>query len=233
LFAGGSPDASPAEHPDQPIPLDEFPKQILNQKEKEMLGVYVSDHPLLGVEGLLARMTDCPIASLAERPPGESLTIGGLVASVTKRVTKNGGIMLLLQVEDLSGATVECLVFNKVYEQYSAVLRSDAILLLRGRVDRDVRDDTVKMIVMEAREPDLGEDRPLVISMPQDACTPKVVDSLKEVLAGHPGSTQVFLQLGRGEKETVLRLGSQYWVDTTNGLHAELKALLGPSSIAS
>jgi DNA polymerase-3 subunit alpha len=235
LFGGGAaPGAGDGSgsHPEQAIPLDEFPRPVLNQKEKEMLGVYVSDHPLIGVEGLLSRMTDCAISALADRKPGESVTVGGLVASLNKRVTKNGGIMLLLQVEDLAGASVECLVFNKVYEQYSAVLRTDAILLLKGRVDRDVRDDSVKMIVMEVREPDLGEDRPLVISMPQESCTPKVVDSLKEVLVCHPGSTQVFLQLGRDGKETVLRLGSQYWVDTTNGLHAELKALLGPSAVA-
>jgi DNA polymerase-3 subunit alpha len=218
---------------DTPISIEEFHKDMLLLKEKEMLGVYVSDHPLLGVEGLLARMCDCSIAALAERQPGEIVTIGGMVTSFNKRVTKNGGILVLMHMEDLGGATVEILVFSRVYEQFAPLLRPDAILLMKGRVDRDVRDDSVKFMALEVKEPKLGENLPLTISMPIDACTEKVVESLKEVLSGHPGSTQVFLHLGGGKKTTTLRLGSEFWVDTSRGLHAELKALLGPQALAS
>ena len=229
LFAG-SDNGNGVARVDQPLPLDEFNRELLNSKEKEMLGVYVSDHPLLGVEGLLGRMTTCSISGLAERTPGEVVTIGGLVTGLTKRVTKAGGVMLQLAVEDLAGAGVEVLVFPKVYESYATVIQSDSILLLEGRVDRDVRDDSVKMIAMKAHKPDLGADRPLVINLPVESCTGPVVDSLKEVLVCHPGSTQVFLHLS-GTKTTVLRLDSRYSVDTTNGLHAELKALLGPAAL--
>ncbi|MGH2753333.1 MAG: DNA polymerase III subunit alpha [Actinomycetota bacterium] len=224
--------AGPADQHDQPLPLDEFNRDVLNAKEKEMLGVYVSDHPLIGLEGLLARMTTCSIAGLAERTPGETATIGGLVTGLTRRVTKAGGVMLQLAVEDLAGAAVEVLVFTKVYETYGSVISNDSILLLEGRVDRDVRDDSVKMIAMKVSKPDLGADRPLIINLPVESCTEPVVDSLKEVLTGHPGSTQVFLHLA-GNKTTVLRLDSRFSVDTTNGLHAELKALLGPSALTS
>ena len=225
LSSGGTDDLF-----EQPLPIDEFNRELLNAKEKEMLGVYVSDHPLLGVEGLLGRMTTCTISGLSHRTPGEVVTIGGLVAGLTKRVTKAGGVMLQLAVEDLAGASVEVLVFPKVYEMYVSVVQSDAILLLEGRVDRDVRDDSVKMIAMKAIKPDLGADRPLIISLPVESCTEPVVDSLKEVLTGHPGPTQVFLHLS-GNKTTVLRLDSQFCVDTSNGLHAELKALLGPGAL--
>ena len=225
-------DDSAAPH-DQPIPLGEHPKELLLAQEKEVLGRYVSDHPLLGVEGLLGRMTDCPITSLSDRRPGEILTIGGIVAGITKKLTRRGEIMLLLQVEDVAGATVEVVVFARVYEQFAAVLRSDAILLVKGRLDQDVRDDSMKMMALEFLEPDLGEDRPLVINLAVEACTARVVDSLKDVLANHPGTTQVFLHLAKERKTTVLRLGSQFSVDTSNGLHAELKALLGPATVLS
>jgi DNA polymerase-3 subunit alpha len=231
LFDGLGDDSGDPAANDRPIGIDEHARELLNAKEKEMLGVYVSDHPLLGVEGLLSRMCDCGVAALAERTPGEVVTIGGMVTNFSKKVTKNGGIMLLLRVEDLGGMGVEVLVFSKVYEQYAPLLRPDAILLLKGRVDRDARDDSVKLMAMEVKEPNLGENRPLTINLPADSCTPNVVDSLKEVLSGHPGSTQVFLSLGRGGKTTILRLGSQFWVDTSNGLHAELKALLGPQAL--
>jgi DNA polymerase-3 subunit alpha len=204
---------------------------LFGTKEKEMLGVYVSDHPLVGVEGLLSRMCSCSIVGMEERPPGEMVTIGGMVSSIDKRVTRNGGLMLQLLVEDLSGATIEAIVFNKVYETHAAVLRLDAILMLEGRVERDVKDDSVKMIVMKAHEPNLGADKPLEIVLPYEAATPVLVSSLKEVLACHPGSTQVFLRL-QGEKEITLRLSSEFWVDANNGLHAELKALLGPKALA-
>jgi DNA polymerase-3 subunit alpha len=228
----GDEDEDPTAH-DQPISIEEHKRELLNAKEKEMLGVYVSDHPLLGVEGLLSRMCDCTVSALGERTPGEVVTIGGMVTNFSKKVTRNGGIMLLLRVEDLGGMGVEVLVFSKVYEQFAPLLRPDAILLLKGRVDRDARDDSVKLMAMEIKEPNLGEQRPLTINLPADSCTANVVDSLKEVLSGHPGDTQVFLSLGGREKTTILRLGSQFWVDTSNGLHAELKALLGPRALVS
>jgi DNA polymerase-3 subunit alpha len=232
LFAGnGSNGADAREHHETPISLQEFPKELLMAYEKDMLGLYVSDHPLLGVEGLLARMTDASISSLGDKAPGESVTVGGMVAGLRKKVTKRGDIMVLLDLEELSGATVEVIAFPKVQEQYSPLLRPDAILLIKGRVDRDARDDSVKLIAMEVHEPKLGVDRPLVINLATDSCTPKIVDHLKEILSSHPGSTQVFLHLARSEKTTVLRLGSQFAVDTRNGLFAELKAALGPHAL--
>jgi DNA polymerase-3 subunit alpha len=214
------------------IPLDEHPREILLAQEKEMLGLFVSDHPLLGVEGLLARMTDVPISALADRPQGDVVTIGGMVAAITKKVTRRGDVMMLLYMEDLAGAAVEVLVFPKTVEQCASMLRPDAILLIKGRTDRDARDDSAKLVAMEIHEPKLGDDQPLVIKLPVDSCTHNTVELLKEVLSNHPGSTHVFLHLDRQEKTTVLRLGSQFWVDTTNGLHAELKALLGPGALA-
>jgi DNA polymerase-3 subunit alpha len=215
-----------------PISLEEHPKEVLLVKEKEALGLYVSDHPLLGVEGLLSRMCDCSIAALGDKQPGECYTVGGIVAGFQKKMTRRGDIMVLLQFEDLSGGSVEVIVFARTYEQFAAMLRPDAILLIKGRVDRDARDDSVKFMALEVREPNLGDELPLVINLSADGCTGKVVDSLKEILASHPGSTQVFLHLAAGQKTTVLRLGSQYAVDTRNGLYAELKTVLGPEALA-
>ncbi|MEA2452536.1 MAG: polymerase subunit alpha [Actinomycetota bacterium] len=214
-----------------PISLEEHQKEVLLVKEKEALGLYVSDHPLLGVEGLLARMCDCSIASLGDKTPGETYTVGGIVAGFTKKMTRRGDIMVLLQLEDLSGGSVEVIVFARTYEQFAGMLRPDAILLIKGRVDRDARDDSVKFMALEVREPNLGDELPLVINLSKDGCTEKVVDSLKEILSSHPGSTQVFLHLDGGTKTTVLRLGSQYAVDTRNGLYAELKTILGPDAL--
>ncbi len=214
-----------------PIPIDEFPRDQLLALERNALGLYVSDHPLLGFEGLLARLTDTSLGALGSRPVGEQVTVGGMITGLRKRVTRNGSVMVLLDLEDLSGASVECLVFPKTYEQFAALLQVDSIVVARGRVDRDARDDGVKVVVSEIHKPDLGSDRPLVIKLARGACTPSLVDRLKEVLARHPGPTQVFLNLCGSGRTTVLRLDSSYWVDTSNGLHAELKSLLGPGCV--
>ncbi len=225
LFAATLSDGAPAEQ-DIPISLEEHPKEILLAQEKDVLGLFVSDHPLLGVEGLLARMTDCSIAALSEKAAGEVVTIGGVTAAISKRVTRKGDIMTTLIVEDLSGASVEVILFPRAYEQFAHLVRPDGTLLIKGRVDQDVRDDSIKLIALEMIEPRL-EARPFEIRMTPETCTPNLVAELKGILAGHPGSTQVFLHLATGQRTTVLRLGSEFCVDTTNGLHAELKAHLG------
>jgi DNA polymerase III subunit alpha len=231
LFGGSSGPSEENGSPQSSIPTGEYPKEMLLAREREMLGQFVSDHPLLGVEGLLERMTDAQIAGLGGRPQGDVVTVGGIVSDIRKRVTKRGELMVLLYLEELSGARVETIVFPKAHQQFASLLRPDAILIVKGRVDRDARDDSLKLIAMEMHEPELGEDRPLLINLSAEACTPQVVDSLKTVLAGHPGSTQVFLRVAGGSKSTVLRLSSEHWVDTTNGLHAELKVLLGPQAL--
>ena len=231
LFAAG--DGLGATASELPVPLEEHRKDVLLAQEKEVLGLYVSDHPLLGIEGLLARMTTASISSLAERAAGDVVTVGGMVSGLAKRVTRRGDVVVLLGLEDLSGASVEIVVFPRVYEQNAALLVPDAILLVKGRVDVDARDEGVKLVALEIQEPELGADRPLVINLKSGSCTTATVERLKEVLAGHPGSTQVFLHLSSGSKTTVLRLSSEFWVGTSNGLHAELKALLGPAALSS
>jgi DNA polymerase-3 subunit alpha len=225
LFAGLEQD--PGEGAEHPVAAEEFPKELLLYHEKDMLGQWVSDHPLLGVEGLLARLCDCALSALPERPSGEVVTVGGVVSGVSKRVTKQGQVMATATIEDLSGATVELLVFPKTYERFGALLRPDAIVLVKGRVDRDARDDSVRLVASEVKEPDLGADRPFELGLEAAACNEAVVGRLKQVLANHPGSTQVLLHLRGRERTTVLRLPSEYWVDASNGLHAEVKATFG------
>jgi DNA polymerase-3 subunit alpha len=226
LFGAPAGDGGSLVRAEVPVPLDEHPRQMLLAHEKEMLGLYVSDHPLLGVEGLLARMTDCSVAGLAQRAAGDVLTIGGVVAAIAKRVTRRGEVMVTALLEDLSGASVEVILFPRTNEQYGDLVRPDKIVLIKGRIDHDARDDSVKLIASEVHEPRL-DDRPFVIHITNESCTASLVDRLREVLANHPGSTQVFVHLGGGPRTTVLRLGSEFCVDTGNGLHAELKAQLG------
>ncbi|HEX7107060.1 MAG TPA: DNA polymerase III subunit alpha [Acidothermaceae bacterium] len=219
---------------DVQIPSGEWDKTTLLAAERDMLGLYVSDHPLFGVEHVLARVVDCPVASLTadERPEGTIVTIGGIVSSLQRKMTKQGSPWAIATVEDLEGA-IEVLFFPQTYAQYATQLAEDAIVCVKGRLNR--RDDVPTLAAIEMSMPDLGDgtgDRgPVVLQIPAARCTPPVVERLREVLATHPGVTEVQLQLRNGARTTTLRLDEGLRVAPTAALMGDLKALLGPGCL--
>jgi DNA polymerase-3 subunit alpha len=141
-------------------------------------------------------------------------------------MTKQGNAWALVQLEDLEGS-VEVLFFPASYMLAAVHLVEDAVVLVRGRIDK--REDIPKIIANEVIVPDLsvGPRGPVVVSIPTPRCTPPIVERFKEVLASHPGTTEVHLQLVNGEKTTVVRLDDRLRVSATPALFADLKALLG------
>ena len=229
--AGDEPGAGLAVTPE--VPLGEWDKTVLLAYEREMLGLYVSDHPLFGVEHVLAAAADCSIAVLTgsdDRADGSHVTIGGLISGLQRKVTKKGDVWAIATVEDLEGA-IEVMFFPQTYQQFSTTLAEDAVVIVRGRLDR--RDDVPKLVAMEMTMPDLSEGPrgPVVISLPVARCTPPVVDRLKEVLATHPGATEVHLRLQAASRTTVLRIDDGLRVNPSPALMGDLKALLGAACL--
>ena len=208
------------------IPVGEWEKAVLLTYEREMLGLYVSDHPLFGVEHVIAAAVDCPVSGISELSDGQNVTVGGILSAVTRKVTKQGNAWAMVMLEDLEGA-VEVMFFPASYQGAAVHLVEDAVVLVRGRVDK--RDDTPKIIANEVIVPDLsiGPRGPVVVSLPTQRCTPPVVERFKEVLAAHPGTTEVHLQLVNAGKITVVRLDDRLRVTAHPALFADLKALLG------
>ncbi|HWC35156.1 MAG TPA: DNA polymerase III subunit alpha [Mycobacteriales bacterium] len=235
LFSGGDSDVvtEPSLGLNITIPVSEWEKSILLAYEREMLGLYVSDHPLFGVEHVLAAAVDCPISAMGaeDKPDGAVLTVGGILSTVTRKMTKNGDSWASVTLEDLEGA-VEVLCFPRTYEQYGVHLAEDAVVLVKGRLDK--REDVPRFIAMEVSVPDIsqGPRGPVVVSLPANRCTPPVVDRLKEVLAAHPGATDVHLSLTTAARATVMRIGDGYRVAATPALMADLKQLLGPNCVS-
>ncbi len=208
------------------IPVGEWEKAVLLAYEREMLGLYVSDHPLFGVEHVIAAAVDCPVSAISELNDGQNVTVGGILSAVTRKVTKQGNAWAMVLLEDLEGA-VEVMFFPASYQGAAMHLVEDAVVLVRGRVDK--RDETPKIIANEVIVPDLsiGPRGPVVVSLPTQRCTPPVVERFKEVLAAHPGTTEVHLQLVNAGKTTVVRLDDRLRVTAHPALFADLKALLG------
>ncbi len=236
LFGASGAAGSAAEQvaPRPAIPDSEWDKAVLLAAEREMLGLYVSDHPLLGVEHVLAAAADCSIAALTgseDRLEGAVVTIAGMVSSVVRKVNKKGDFWAIATVEDLEGA-IEVLFFPSTYQLYSTALREDAVVVVRGRLNR--REDAPSLYAMELTIPDLSEGPrgPVVVRLPATRCTPPVVERLKDVLRTHPGTTEVHLALQSGPRTTVMRLDERLRVAPTPALMGDLKELLGPSCLA-
>ena len=226
-----------------PVPDGEWEKSVLLGFEREMLGLYVSDHPLLGVEHILAAATDCSVAQLvgsaAEdtertakggRGDMQTVSVGGILSGVQRKVTKQGNPWAAATLEDLEGA-IEVLFFPATYQQCALVLAEDAVVIVKGRLDR--REDAPKLIAMEVTVPDLsvGGSGPFVVSMPVQRCVAPVVDRLREVLRTHPGLAEVHLKLCNGPRTTIVRLDDKLRVRPSPALQADLKQLLGPACV--
>jgi DNA polymerase III subunit alpha len=229
---------------DVPIPEgDDWDKATRLSFEREMLGLYVSDHPLLGVEHLLAREADCSLADLlsaeetSERPQsngrdgGQVVKVAGILSGVQRKVTKQGNPWAAATLEDLGGA-VEVLFFPATYQLYATSIAEDAIITVKGRIDR--RDDVPKLIAMDVTVPDMttSDGGPFVVSMPLTRCVPPVVEQLKEVLMTHAGPTEVQLRLRGNQRTTVVRLDDKFRVANSPALLGDLKQLLGPACVS-
>ena len=213
--------------------LPDWDKQTRLAFEREMIGLYVSDHPLQGLEHVLVAERDISIgALLADEGPREgNVTIAGMITSVTRKTSRRGDIWAVITVEDLE-ASVEVLLFPKAYEAVATVLATDLVVRVRGRVKSD--DDSISVNASELTLPDVSEapSGPVVITMPSVRCTPPVVQQLHDVLAAHPGLTEVRLRLRSSGRTTVMRLDEGLRVTPSPPLMADLKALLGPSCLA-
>jgi len=240
LFGG---DAETEASFEVPVPDGEWDKPILLGFEREMLGLYVSDHPLLGIEHILSAATDCSVAQVlgvtaedaergaqGERSDGQQVTVGGILSGVQRKVTRQGMPWAAATLEDLEGA-VEVLFFPATYAECATLLADDAIVIVKGRLDR--RDDSPKLVAREVSAPDLssGSSGPFVVTMPVQRCVGPVVDRLHEVLRSHPGLAEVHLRLFNGRRTTVVKLDDKLRVKPSPGLLADLKQLLGPACV--
>jgi DNA polymerase-3 subunit alpha len=229
LFGEGS--GVEAETFEVAVPDVEFDRKDKLAAEREMLGLYVSDHPLLGVERVLGDMSTHSIADVAAGGVSSAVvTVAGILTGITKKFTKAGAPYVVGQFEDLKGG-IDVIFFPQVYSDAGELLVEDAILCVTGRPDNG---DTPKIIASDVRVPDLSEANgaPVTLSLAPRQCTGQVAARLRSVLADHPGPTPVVLHVANGNgSPTRLRLADDLCVRRDTQLYAELKELLGPAAV--
>jgi DNA polymerase-3 subunit alpha len=210
------------------VPDLAWPQKIGLAFEKEMLGLYVSDHPLLAVGQSLAAATRATISQLDEMVDKASVTVGGLVAGITRRWTRNGDPMIFFQLEDMEGS-VEVVAFPRTVNDYGHVVVEDAVVIVNGSLDH--RGDDVKVMAREIKELEIRDDSTVRLKAPAATLTPEMVARLKTILSNHPGPAPVYLNMMSDQGVKGLKLSDAHRVEPRTALFAELKELLGPSAI--
>ena len=211
----------------------EWPKKDKLAFEREMLGLYVSDHPLAGLEVALAKHAGLGIAELNDNPPddGERVTVAGLITSVQHRVARQSGNPYgMITLEDFGGE-ITVMFLGKSYQEFAQGLVADTIVVVTGRVNH--RDDGITLQANMLRVPDFGvstDSGPIVLSVREQRATVDVVAELDAVLNRHRGDTEVRLRLVRDDTARVFELPHR--IDTTAGFFGEVKSLLGPRALA-
>ena len=213
LFGGG--DRAATDVQETVLVGDEFDRRTLLRLEKEVLGQFVTDHPLLEVKDVLAAQTDMELSEVGGLGDGDVVTVAGIVGFVTRKFTKKGEPFAQFRLEDLTGGVI-VVAFPNVYERVPELIETDAIVLVKGRAD--LRGRELQLRALEIREPDLGIERQtrpdhlLVVDVPAASCTP----------------VQVRFLSSRGV--TPLDVGT-YRVDPNAGVLSELRALLGAEAV--
>ncbi|MEX2328281.1 MAG: DNA polymerase III subunit alpha [Nitriliruptoraceae bacterium] len=209
----------------------EFDKDQLLRLEREMLGLYVSDHPLFGVERILAEHVDTPCVELGDRDDGAHVTVGGVLTSLTKKFTRKGDTYLVAKLEDLTGA-VEVVFWPSTFRVAHEVLAEDTVLIIDGRLE--VRDGTAKLAANRVTAPDLSEalGAPVVVTFDAAQCTTDAVRRLKTILGDHPGSVAVRLHVVHQDgTQRRYQLDHTLRVERRGGLFGSLKEAFGPDAV--
>jgi DNA polymerase-3 subunit alpha len=226
---------------------DEWPRKQLLATEREMLGLYVSGHPLDGAEAALRRYTPKPIAVLVnDTPPdGEQVVVAGMIASVERRISKKGNPWAIAVIEDLD-TSIEVLFFSRAYGLWQADLVADAVVAVKGRVNwREEKMAVFANDLITLDIPDTTADAtdyaygqgggrgraadeelvPLLLRAEADYITPDAVAALRKVLAAHRGATPVRLMV-HGAKDVWLDV-ADYPVTTSPDLVRAVRRIPG------
>lgn len=215
------------------IPDAQWDKKHQLALEREMLGLYVSGHPLDGYEEALEAQTDTPLTTIlsGELRNGAEVTIGGIISGVDRRYSKkDGSPWAIVTMEDHHGAQVDLLVFNKIYAIVGPQIVEDNIILAKAHVS--IRDDRMSLFCDDLKVPELGPGNgaglPLRLTLRTDQCTMENIAKLKQVLSNNKGDSDVYLNVVHGEEKTVMILGEHLRVNRSGNLMGDLKATMGP-----
>ena len=211
-----------------PIPDIEFDKSDKLRAEKEMLGLYVSDHPLFGVESALKRRVEHSLADLETMEDGTQVVVGGVITGLARKFTKKGDQMAVFVLEDLE-SSIEVTVFPRTLLEQGHKLEDDIIVSVKGRLDKrdESRFGLIAQFVDVLSGLGDGPAPPLRLRLPSHTLDELKVQRLKRILREHPGDSVVHIDMGSGQ---VIRLADEFRVDIDRAV-GELRMAFGHDTL--
>ena len=218
---------------EQTLPdIPEWPEGQLLKYEKDVLGFYVSSHPLAEHEPVLRHFATASTADLAQYSDGTEVVLGGMIGPVrplfTKKGRNAGAKMAAFDFEDLAGKT-SCIIFPQDYEKHQELVREDAIVFIRGQVDRRREEPSVRVSqVFTLEEGQRALTQAVVIRLHEVGLDDALMENLRQVLAAHPGTVPIYIELvSRTHGRTTLRAGDSLSVSADAAFQRDVANLLG------
>ena len=210
------------------IPDLAFDKTEQLRYEKEMLGLYVSDHPLFGVEAALRRKVEQSVLDLQTMEDGANVVVGGVITNLARKFTKKGDQMAVFLLEDLD-ASIEVTIFPRTLAEQGHKLEDDLIVAVKGRLDRrdESRFGLIGQTVTVLSGLSDGPAAPLRLRLPSAALDELKIQRLKRILREHPGDSVVMVDIGQGK---VLKLADEFRVDLDRSV-GELRMAFGHEAV--
>ena len=239
MFSGASAAAAKPAPPSLPD-IEELPSQELLKFEKELLGFYISSHPLSDNSEMIDRYTSATTRDAKELPAGAEVTMGAMITRVKNTVTKSGRspgqAMAIITLEDLDGQ-IEAVLFSETFAQiksaYPGLIEADSIVFVKGKVDR--KREPAGLIVSEMFPTGEAVQRlttGVALSVEAGRNTGDVIAQLKPVLEKHQGSVMVYVQILMADaKKVTLRLGRDYALRADDKIVSDLEAILGEGCV--
>jgi DNA polymerase-3 subunit alpha len=214
------------------IPREEWGQKELLAYEKEMLGLYVSNHPLKGYEEVLRRSASTTIHSLKEQVESgskeEIVTVAGIATALSRRYTKRGELMANFVLEDLE-SQIDVFVFPKTMAEFSHILEEDTAYLVKGKLD--TREEEAKLVAVELKVLELNQEIPPVvqrISLSKVQASLESLERLKSLIVEHKGDVPLRLSVD----DKVFLLDKEFWVDGSPNFVGAVRELFGVQSFA-
>jgi DNA polymerase-3 subunit alpha len=203
----------------------EFGPDELLRMEKDMLGLYISGHPLYSVKELMDEQTDTKASDIPERKEGELVVVGGILSSCRKLTTRRKELMMVANIEDLTG-TIPVVIFPRAYEKYAPLLSEDAVVIIKGKVNIDSMNDEKKVLcdVVKPLSKEKGESRVFHVKVDKEKFSS--LPELKSIFSSYKGKDPVYLHMDG----KVIKVGEENYISIDPYIVSQVEELLGKDS---
>nr|PZN05491.1 MAG: DNA polymerase III subunit alpha [Bacillota bacterium] len=210
--------------------IPEYPQSEILSMEKEVLGLYLSGHPLKEYEDILNRKTTLKSSDLkgdeVDIEDNSQVTVGGIITDIKMKSTKGEKLMAFITLEDLTGS-MEIIAFPTVYEKFSDRLKQDSKVLIRGRVD--LKEEEMPKIIAEEIEPlEKKKEGTLVVLLSENDGN-KILEDLKQFFLLHPGNVPVTIYSGADDMKAIL-VDKSYYVNFSAEFSKKICSMVGPQN---